>query len=181
MIAGFIIYDCLLITERLCRLCVCVQCGGKLSRHLEGPAYDVFARTLRGLANSKITKPGQFRTEDGSGSAVRCSLKVEDAVLPVVTLYYRERLQVRGGRQSSWSLTRAQQHPPEMHAQEGKVGCPLQGCHTCSGATCCAQAALGQTTPKISCGCRQMTATCILWRRASSMCTSRPHCLCMTK
>ena len=53
-----------------------VQCGGKLSRQLEGPVYDVFARTLRGLANSKITKPGQFRTEDGSGSAVRCSLKV---------------------------------------------------------------------------------------------------------
>ena len=36
-------------------------------------------RTLRGLANSKITKPGQFKTEDGSGSAVRCSLKVGQA------------------------------------------------------------------------------------------------------
>ena len=85
MIAGFIIYDCLLITERLCRLCVCVQCGGKLSRHLEGPAYDVFARTLRGLADSKITKPGQFRTEDGSGSAVRCSLKVLSCLLSLST------------------------------------------------------------------------------------------------
>ena len=55
---------------------IAVQCGGRLSKQLEGPAYDAFARTLRGLANSKITKPGQFRTEDGSGYAVRCSLKV---------------------------------------------------------------------------------------------------------
>ena len=55
---------------------VALQCGGRLSKQLEGPAYDAFAKTLRGLANSKITKPGQFRTEDGSGYAVRCSLKV---------------------------------------------------------------------------------------------------------
>ncbi|CAK0784212.1 hypothetical protein CVIRNUC_007416 [Coccomyxa viridis] len=56
-------------------------CGGRLSKQLEGPAYDAFARTLRGLANSKITKPGQFRTEDGSGYAVRCSLKADDGYL----------------------------------------------------------------------------------------------------
>jgi len=60
------------------------QCGGKLSRQLEGPAFDVFSRTLRGLADSKITKPGQFRTEDGSGSAVRCLLKVRQTLLLVL-------------------------------------------------------------------------------------------------
>ena len=52
-----------------------VQCGGKLQRSLEGPAYDCFAKALRGLAAAKLTKPGSFRTADQSGYAVRCSYK----------------------------------------------------------------------------------------------------------
>ena len=53
-----------------------MQCGGKLQRVLEGPAYDCFAKALRGLAAAKLTKPGSFRTADQSGYAVRCSYKV---------------------------------------------------------------------------------------------------------
>ena len=53
-----------------------MQCGGKLQRTLEGPAYDCFAKALRGLAAAKLTKPGSFRTADQSGYAVRCSYKV---------------------------------------------------------------------------------------------------------
>ena len=54
------------------------QCGGKLQREFEGAAYDVFARTLRGLAATKLTKPGTFRCTDGDGEghALRCSFKV---------------------------------------------------------------------------------------------------------
>lgn len=48
----------------------------KLMRTLEGPAYDVFARTLRGLATTKVTKAGKFLTADRSGHALRCSYKV---------------------------------------------------------------------------------------------------------
>jgi len=55
---------------------VLLQCGGKLQRDLDGPAYDVFAKALRGLAAAKLTKPGSFRTADGSGYAIRCSYKV---------------------------------------------------------------------------------------------------------
>ena len=36
----------------------------------------MFARVLRGLSNSKLAKPGKFRTVDGQGYALRCSYKV---------------------------------------------------------------------------------------------------------
>ena len=55
---------------------LCVQCGGKLQTSISGPAYDVFAKALRGLGAAKLTKPGNFRTADGHGLAVRCSYKV---------------------------------------------------------------------------------------------------------
>ncbi|BDA45000.1 FACT complex subunit SSRP1 [Coccomyxa sp. Obi] len=57
------------------------KCGGKLQRSLEGPAYDVFAKALRGLSACKLTKPGGFRTADESGYAVRCSYKADDGYL----------------------------------------------------------------------------------------------------
>lgn len=53
-----------------------VQCGGKLQQSLSGAAVDVFSKTLRGLAATKLTKPSAFRTADGVGYAVRCSYKV---------------------------------------------------------------------------------------------------------
>ena len=53
-----------------------LQCGGKLQTSISGPAYDVFAKALRGLGAAKLTKPGNFRTADGHGLAVRCSYKV---------------------------------------------------------------------------------------------------------
>ncbi len=55
---------------------VCLQCGGKLQQSLSGSAVDVFSKTLRGLAATKLTKPSAFRTADGAGYAVRCSYKV---------------------------------------------------------------------------------------------------------
>jgi hypothetical protein len=53
------------------------QCGGKLQRELDGAAFEVFARALRGLAATKLTKPGTFRCADGDGEghALRCSYK----------------------------------------------------------------------------------------------------------
>ena len=61
---------------------VWAQCGGKLQREFEGAAYDVFARTLRGLAATKLTKPGTFRCTDGDGEghALRCSFKVRTLI-----------------------------------------------------------------------------------------------------
>lgn len=50
--------------------------GGKLQRSYSGPATDVFARVLRGLSGSKLTRPGAFRDAEGSGFAVKCSYKV---------------------------------------------------------------------------------------------------------
>ena len=53
-----------------------LQCGGKLQQSLSGSAVEVFSKTLRGLAATKLTKPSAFRTADGVGYAVRCSYKV---------------------------------------------------------------------------------------------------------
>jgi hypothetical protein len=53
-----------------------LQCGGKLQKSLEGPAYDVFIKALRGLSACKLTRPSKFRTADEVGFAVRCSYKV---------------------------------------------------------------------------------------------------------
>ena len=60
-------------------LILCLQCGGKLQTSISGPAYDVFAKALRGLGAAKLTKPGNFKTADGHGLAVRCSYKVGDS------------------------------------------------------------------------------------------------------
>jgi hypothetical protein len=43
---------------------------------MSGPLFEVFARTLRGLAACKVTRPGSFRNAAGDGHAVRCSYKV---------------------------------------------------------------------------------------------------------
>lgn len=56
-----------------------LQCGGKLQSTFSGSAVDVFTKTLRGLAATKLTKPSAFRTADGAGYAVRCSYKVQIA------------------------------------------------------------------------------------------------------
>lgn len=53
-----------------------LQCGGRLARRFHGPAYEVFAKVLRGLSGTKLTKPGTFRDAEGHGHAVRCSFKV---------------------------------------------------------------------------------------------------------
>lgn len=53
-----------------------LQLKHELTREQEGPKYDVFVRVLRGLSNSKLAKPGKFRTADGMGYALRCSYKV---------------------------------------------------------------------------------------------------------
>ena len=36
----------------------------------------MFAKVLRGLSGTKLTKPGTFRNAEGTGHAVRCSYKV---------------------------------------------------------------------------------------------------------
>ena len=53
-----------------------LQCGGRLAMQMAGTTPEVFARLLRGLAATKLTKPGNFRTADGAAFAVRCSYKV---------------------------------------------------------------------------------------------------------
>ena len=53
-----------------------MQLKHELTKEQEGPKYDVFVRVLRGLSNSKLAKPGKFRTADGLGYALRCSYKV---------------------------------------------------------------------------------------------------------
>ena len=57
-------------------VCIPVQLKHELTKEQEGPKYDVFVRVLRGLSNSKLAKPGKFRTADGLGYALRCSYKV---------------------------------------------------------------------------------------------------------
>lgn len=57
------------------------KCGGKLSKHMEGSEPEVFARLLRSLACTKLTKPGNFRTADGSAYALRCNFKADDGYL----------------------------------------------------------------------------------------------------
>ncbi|KAL3141436.1 hypothetical protein ABBQ32_005004 [Trebouxia sp. C0010 RCD-2024] len=57
------------------------KCHGKLQQSLSGSAVDVFSKTLRGLAATKLTKPSAFRTADGVGYAVRCSYKADDGYL----------------------------------------------------------------------------------------------------
>ena len=54
-----------------------MQLNGKMEieREHDGPTYDVFARLLRGLSGTKLSKPGKFRTADGVGYALRCSYK----------------------------------------------------------------------------------------------------------
>lgn len=51
------------------------KCGGKLQRSMSGPAYEVFAKVLRGLSGAKLTKPGAFRAADGESYALRASYK----------------------------------------------------------------------------------------------------------
>lgn len=53
----------------------------ELTREQDGPTYDVFTRVLRGLSNSKLVKPGKFRTADTLGYALRCSYKADEGFL----------------------------------------------------------------------------------------------------
>ena len=54
---------------------------------MEGAEPEVFAKLLRGLANTKLTRTGTFRTADEEGTALRCSYKV-----PVTSLLVLGRL-----------------------------------------------------------------------------------------
>ncbi|KAI3435903.1 hypothetical protein D9Q98_001961 [Chlorella vulgaris] len=57
------------------------KCGGRLAKAFRGPAHEVFAKVLRGLSGTKLTKPGTFRDAEGTGHAVRCSYKADDGYL----------------------------------------------------------------------------------------------------
>lgn len=63
------------MSSRAC-MCAAMQSKHELTREQDGPTYDVFTRVLRGLSNSKLVKPGKFRTADTLGYALRCSYKV---------------------------------------------------------------------------------------------------------
>ncbi|GAQ83368.1 FACT complex subunit [Klebsormidium nitens] len=52
----------------------------KLEPTYKGLTYDVFSRILKNLADSKVTKPGQFKSH-GDQSAVKCSYKAEEGFL----------------------------------------------------------------------------------------------------
>ena len=55
--------------------------GAKLQKVMRGASPDVFARVLRGLSGSKLTRPGAFKDAQGEGNAVRCSYKADDGYL----------------------------------------------------------------------------------------------------
>jgi len=57
------------------------KCGGKLERKYTGLAFDVFAKALRGLANSKLVRPGAFRSQQGGAHAVKCSYGADNGML----------------------------------------------------------------------------------------------------
>lgn len=55
------------------------ECGGRLPAVLTGPAADVFSKALRGLANTKVGRPGAFRSAlDPDAAAFRASFKADD-------------------------------------------------------------------------------------------------------
>ena len=56
-------------------------CGGRLPPTLTGSPADVFTKALRGLAGTKIAKPGAFRADGGEACGVRASLKSDDGYL----------------------------------------------------------------------------------------------------
>ena len=56
-------------------------CGGRLPPTLTGAPADVFTKALRGLAGTKIAKPGAFRADGGEACGVRASLKSDDGYL----------------------------------------------------------------------------------------------------
>ena len=59
-----------------------VQASGRpTEKTMEGTISDVFVKALRGLALTRLTKPGCFQTSDGSGCAVRASYKVVISIL----------------------------------------------------------------------------------------------------
>ncbi|KAM0865643.1 hypothetical protein ACQ4PT_043144 [Festuca glaucescens] len=53
---------------------------GRLEGSYQGLVHEVFAKALRGLSGSKVTRPGSFRSSQG-GYAVKSSLKAEDGLL----------------------------------------------------------------------------------------------------
>eukprot|EP00793_Prasinoderma_coloniale_P001104 PRCOL_00006095-RA len=54
--------------------------GDKLESSYSAPTCEVFAKVLRGLSNTKITRPGSFQSPL-DGQAVRCSFKTEEGML----------------------------------------------------------------------------------------------------
>lgn len=55
--------------------------GAKLTKEMQGPSPDVFAKTLRGLSGAKLTRTGAFRDARGEEHAVRCTYKNDDGYL----------------------------------------------------------------------------------------------------
>jgi structure-specific recognition protein 1 len=55
--------------------------GSKLTKEMQGPSPDVFAKTLRGLSGAKLTRTGAFRDARGEEHAVRCTYKNDDGFL----------------------------------------------------------------------------------------------------
>ena len=54
--------------------------GNKLQREYDGPLWEVFGKTLKGLSGAKLTRQGGFRSHS-DGPAVRCSLKSDQGYL----------------------------------------------------------------------------------------------------
>ena len=54
--------------------------GNKLQREYDGPLWEVFGKTLKGVSGAKLTRQGGFRSHS-DGPAVRCSLKSDQGYL----------------------------------------------------------------------------------------------------
>jgi structure-specific recognition protein 1 len=62
---------------------------GDLVKKLTGSTAEVFAKVLRGLSGSRLSKPGSFKDAEGTGQAIRCSYKADDGyVFPLERAFF---------------------------------------------------------------------------------------------
>ena len=110
---------------------VCLQCGGKLQQSLSGSAVDVFSKTLRGLAATKLTKPSAFRTADGAGYAVRCSYKVSHTCSGQLTISQGVHDPIHASKSAQISCPEALVREPLwnnlVQHQDGVLQLPMSG------------------------------------------------------
>lgn len=74
---------------------------------MEGSEPEVFARLLRGLASTKLTKPGNFRTADNTAYALRCSYKVCPLLQILLTASGVKTIGQSCSEKESWLLTQS--------------------------------------------------------------------------